>query len=264
MAEGPILLYFKLMAVSKEIEQDFKKLLNNEALGHAYVLHGPHLAVQFALAKSLANFLEKGKWSLPEGVLLDGKFIDGTMQDLGVNVAREFSEFLYRQPVSSPRRTLVINGAAEFTTQAQNAILKIVEEPPSHGLIILTVRDINSLVVPLKSRLQSLYVALEKGEKPTYTPLEEKAIELVEKFMMSAPEGRKQMVKKMVDDDKEDTVEKRAKITDTFVSCLIGELAKKPEQNALALKEVLKRQTAMADYSTNRKLQLESFLQYLK
>lgn len=252
------------MASTLEIEKDFKKLLKNEALSHAYAFYGPHLPSQFELAKSLANFLEKGEWALPESILLDAKFIDGSTQNLGVDEAREFAAFLYRQPVASLRRTLVINSAAEFTTQAQNAILKIVEEPPSHGLIILTVRDVNSLIVPLKSRLQSLYVAPEKGERPTRTPLEEKAVELVEKFMMSAPDGRKQMIKKMVDDDKEDDVEKSEKIVDTFVSCLIAELAKKPQQNALALKEALKRQTAMADCSTNKKLQLEALLQYIK
>ena len=252
------------MAITKEIEQDFKTLIKKEVLGHAYVLYGPHLAGQFALAKALANFLEAGKWQDPEGVLLDAKFVDGSMQDLGVDVAREFSEFLYRQPVASPRRTLVINSAAEFTRQAQNAILKLVEEPPSHALIILTVRDFNSFIAPLKSRMQALYVAPESGQRATRTPLEERALELVEKFMMSAPDGRKQLIKQMVEGDKEDDVEKSAKITDTFVSCLIEELAKKPEQNVRALKEALKRQTAMGDHSTSRKLQLEALAQALK
>ncbi len=252
------------MATVKELEKDFKTLVKNGALGHAYVLYGPHLPGQFALARTLANFLEGRGWVEGGQPLLDAKFVDGTLQNMGVDVAREFAEFLYRQPVASSHRTLVINSAAEFTTQAQNAILKIVEEPPSHGLIMLTVRDVNSLIVPLKSRMQALYVAPEKGEKPTRTPLEEKAMALVEKFLMSAPDGRKQLVKKMVEDDKEDDVEKSQKIVDTFVSCLIEELAKKPQQNARALQEALKRQTAMADYSTSRKLQLEALMQYIK
>jgi DNA polymerase III delta prime subunit len=252
------------VATLQDLEKDFKTLIKNEALGHAYALYGPYLPGQFTLAKSLANFLEHKKWAIPEEILLDAKFIDGTQQNLGVDVAREFSEFLYRQPVASPRRTLVINSAAEFTDQAQNAILKIVEEPPSHALIILTVRDINSLLVPLKSRLQSLYVAPAKGEQATRTELEEKADELVEKVLMSVPAGRSAIIKQIVTDDKEDDVEKNQKITDTFLNRLILALSKKPEANAQALKEALKRQTAMADYSTNKKLQLEAILQFLK
>lgn len=252
------------MASIKEIEQDFKKLAKSDTLAHAYVLHGPDMAVQFAVARQLANFLETEKWQEPAGVLLDAKFIDGTRQDMGVDVAREFSEFLYRQPVVSPRRTLVINSAAEFTRQAQNAILKIAEEPPSHALIILTARDVNALLVPLKSRVQSIYVASEGGKKLTRTPREGRASELVEKFLMSGPDGRKQIIKQMVDADKEDDIEKSEKIVDTFVSCLITELAKKPEANVAALKAALKRQTAMGDYSTSKKLQLEAIAYYMK
>jgi DNA polymerase III subunit delta' len=256
------------MATVREIEQDFKKLVKSGMLSHAYVLHGPHLPTQFTLARSLAAFLEQGKWQDPSTssgqgrLLLDARFIDGTQQNIGVDVARQFAEFLYRQPVASPRRVLVINGAAEFTDQAQNAILKIVEEPPSHGLIILTVRDIHSLLPPLRSRMQALYLSLEKGQRPTRTPIEEKAVELVEQFLMSAPAGRKALVKDLVASDKED-VEKSEKIVDTFVSCLIEELAKKPQQYATALRELLKRQTAMADYTTNKKLQLEAVIQFL-
>ncbi len=258
------------MATLSELEKDFKTLIKNEALGHAYALYGPYVPGQFTLAKSLANFLEHKKWEDPSAgsgqgrILLDAKFIDGTQQNLGVDVAREFSEFLYRQPVASPRRTLVINSAAEFTDQAQNAILKLVEEPPSHALIIITVRDVNSLLAPLRSRLQSLYAAPGKGERATVTELEEKADELVEKLLMSAPAGRSVIIKQIIADDKEDDVEKNQKITDTFLNRLILELSKKPEANVSVLKEALKRQTAMADYSTNKKLQLEAILQYLR
>jgi hypothetical protein len=82
--------------------------------------------------------------------------------------------------------------------------------------------------------------------------------------LAAGPDGWKQIIKKMVDDDKEDDVEKNQKITDTFLNRLILALSKKPEANAQALKEALKRQTAMADYSTNKKLQLEAILQFLK
>jgi DNA polymerase-3 subunit delta' len=234
-------------------------------LGHAYALYGPHLPSQFTLAKSLANFLEQKKWQEPQGLLLDAKCIDGTTQDLGVEVARSFADFLYRQPVASLRRTLVINNAVEFTTQAQNAILKIVEEPPKHALIILTLRDINSLVPPLKSRLQTIYVAPDRGaSSPTRTALEERAHELVDKFMMSAPAARSALIKELIAADKEDDVEKSEKIVDTFVSCLIAELAKKPELYTAALKEALKRQTAMNDFTTSKKLQIEAIAQFLK
>jgi DNA polymerase III delta prime subunit len=250
------------MAQISELEKDFKRLVKETNLAHAYALHGQVVSAQFSFAKSLANFLETKKWEEPTSVLLDAKFIDGDTQKLGVEVAREFSDFLYRQPVASEKRTLIINSAAEFTDQAQNAILKIVEEPPSHALIILTLRDVNSLLPALKSRLQAIYVAPEAGMKPALTPLEERAQELVEKFLMSASTDRSKLLKGLVDEDKE--AEKSEQIVDAFVRELLLHLSRKPEQNVYALKELLKRQTAMGDYSTSRKLQLEAALQYLK
>jgi len=263
------------MATLASLGKDFKRLVKAGTLAHAYVLHGPAVSAQFAFAKALAGFLEGRGWIQDEiprlrddgeaganRPLLDAKFIDGTQQNLGVDVTREFSEFLYRQPVASPKRTLVINSAAEFTDQAQNAILKIAEEPPSHGLIILTLRDVNSLLPALRSRLQAIYVAADSTAKVALTPVEERAQELVEKFLMSAAGERSKLVKGLVDEDKE--AEKNEQIVEAFVRELIVELAKKPEQNVFALKELLKRQTAMGDYSTSKKLQLEAVLQYIK
>ncbi len=244
------------------LAKQFQQLAKKDVLAQAYVLHGPVVAAQFAFAKELANFLETKEWQKPTNILLDAKFIDGSSQKLGVEVAREFSDFLYRQPAVSSRRTLVINNATDFTDQAQNAILKIVEEPPSHALIILTMRDVNSLLPALKSRLQAVYVAPDSTMKAALSPVEERAQEILEKFLMTSGSERSKLLKSLVDEDKES--EKGEQIVDAFVRALIVELAKKPEQNTLALKELLKRQTAMGDFSTSKKLQLEAALQFLR
>lgn len=248
------------MATIQELEKDLKNLIKNDALGQAYVFFGPQVAELFSIARQLANFLEHKKWQEPGKVLLDARFIDGEAQNLGVDEARQFSEFLYRHPVESPRRTLVVSSAHELTPQAQNAILKLVEEPPAHALIILTLRDTGALLVPLLSRLQKIYVS-GSGEG-SLSETEQRAAELVEKFLLSSGPARDAFIKDLVAQDKE-TVEKSAKIVDTFLRTLIVELAKRPEQNARALREALRRQTAISDYSTNKKLQLEALLPYL-
>jgi hypothetical protein len=81
---------------------------------------------------------------------------------------------------------------------------------------------------------------------------------------MSAPAARSALIKELIAADKEDDVEKSEKIVDTFVSCLIAELAKKPELYTAALKEALKRQTAMNDFTTSKKLQIEAIAQFLR
>lgn len=261
------------MATIAEIEKDFKRLIEREALGHAYVLHGPQASPQLLFAQGLAHFLETGVWPtlVPEAashpataLLLDARFIDGSSQHLGVDTAREFSEFLYRHPVRSTRRTLIVHSAAELTSQAQNAILKLVEEPPAHALIMLTVRDVNSLLPPLRSRLQMFYIAPERGGQEAVSERDEHARQLAEEFLIANAAGRSALIKQIVEADKEEDVEKSSKIVDTFVSCLIAELAQHPERNSRVLAQVLTRQVAMRDYSTSKKLQLEALLHYLQ
>jgi DNA polymerase III delta prime subunit len=253
------------------IESDLKRLAKDKALGQGYIFHGSDVQGQFKTAQQLANFLETGKWSEPEGVLSDALFIDGTKQDLGVDVAREFSNFLYKFPVASHYRTLVVNGAIDLTPQAQNALLKIAEEPPSHGLIILVVNELTVLLPPLLSRFQKIFfpTSARRGEtggasdgKEVFTPAQQEAKEFVQKFLAGNPKTRSDIVKALVTNEK-DIDEKSEKVVDHFTRFLIEELYKKPEANWRALKHLLARQQAMGDYSTNKRLQLESVIPFI-
>ena len=234
--------------------------------GHAYIFYGGSLNQELAQAKAFASSLEN---KTSDQVLIDTLIIDGTQLNLGVDVARSFSEFLYRQPVASSRRTLIVHAAGELTDQAQNAILKISEEPPSHALIILTVQDLNVLLPPLLSRFQKVAFVPTRVGIPTkvgtetLTTAQSEAKELVEKFLMSDERGKSELIKNLAKDER-DIKEKGQKVVDHFIKYLIEELAKKPEQNWRALKHLLHRYTLMNDFQTNRRLQLEAVLQFLK
>ena len=247
---------------TNDVEKDFKALIKNEALGHAYILYGGALTGELDVAQSLANYLETKAWEPSSKILMDARVIDGTQQNLGVDVAREFSEFLYRQPVASPRRTLIVHAAGELTPQAQNALLKIAEEPPSHALIILTVTDLNTILPALLSRFQKIHIP-NSGGKESLSSAQTEAKELVEKFLLSNERGRSEIIKTMVKDEREIEA-KGEKVVDHFVRYLIEELAKKPDENWRALKHLLHRFTMMNDYSTNKRLQLEAVLQFFK
>lgn len=243
-------------------EQDLKRLAKDGELGQGYIFHGADAQGMFAVAQKLANFLETKAWEVPAGVLSDVMLVDGTKQDLGVDVAREFTGFLYKFPVASKYRTLVVNGAIDLTPQAQNALLKIVEEPPEHGLIILVVNELTVLLPPLLSRFQKIFFSSSEA-KTVLSPAEEEAQTLVKKFLATNnPKGRSDIIKEMVTSEKEIN-EKAEKVVDHFTKFLILELYKKPEANWRALKHLLRRQQVMNDFSTNKRLQLESVIQFI-
>ncbi len=56
------------------------------------------------------------------------------------------------KPYSSPYKIYIINEAEKMTPQAQNAILKTLEEPPAYAVILLLTSNINALLPTIISR----------------------------------------------------------------------------------------------------------------
>lgn len=56
------------------------------------------------------------------------------------------------KPYSSPYKIYIIDEAEKLTEQAQNALLKTIEEPPSYAVIMLLTNNINSLLQTILSR----------------------------------------------------------------------------------------------------------------
>ncbi len=56
------------------------------------------------------------------------------------------------KPYSSPHKIYIVNEAEKMTQQAQNAILKTLEEPPEYAVILLLTANVNSLLPTILSR----------------------------------------------------------------------------------------------------------------
>lgn len=76
------------------------------------------------------------------------------------------------KPYSSRYKVYILNEAEKMTTQAQNAILKTLEEPPEYAVIILLTTNVNALLPTILSRCVVLNM------KPV-------ADDVVRKFLMS-------------------------------------------------------------------------------
>ncbi len=159
----------------EKILNDLKRLAKSEALGQGYLFHGPSMVGKKAAALAFAKFLEKGEFVFPHGgeVLTDAKLIDfAFMQELdakakdsiGIDASREMKAFLSQKPIVSPRRTLIIDDAEMLTAEAQNALLKVVEEPPASSFIIFIASDPESILSTILSRLQKVYFGSVSGE----------------------------------------------------------------------------------------------------
>lgn len=56
------------------------------------------------------------------------------------------------KPYASPYKIYIINDAEKLTAQAQNALLKTIEEPPSYGVVMLLVNNVSALLPTILSR----------------------------------------------------------------------------------------------------------------
>ncbi|TSC81854.1 MAG: DNA polymerase III, delta prime subunit [Parcubacteria group bacterium Gr01-1014_20] len=162
----------------KLLADNFRSLVEDERLAHAYLFFGPEGVGKKLFALTLANFLEKGEFDYGEKFWIfssgGGSAFGGNdailvqpneSKTIGIDEARRVKEFLYMKPNVSSKRTVIIDEAEFLTTEAQNALLKITEEPPESSLLILIARDPEILMPTTNSRLQKVYFSsLSEGE----------------------------------------------------------------------------------------------------
>jgi len=78
--------------------------------------------------------------------------LSGGNTGIRVDDVREVVRMLAMAPVEGARRVVIFRDADEMTEQAQNALLKSLEEPPEHTLFILTARRPDRLLPTVLSR----------------------------------------------------------------------------------------------------------------
>ena len=147
-----------LFGYEEKIEA-FKKIIRAEKLSQSYLFYGDKGIGKGIFAKLLAYALETGKFETAVEPLLDASFIAKNSEEssLGIDKILEVKRFLWQKPLRSHYRLAVIDDAEDLTPEAQGALLKIVEEPPAHALIVFIAHDSQTLLPPLLSRLMKVY-----------------------------------------------------------------------------------------------------------
>jgi DNA polymerase-3 subunit delta' len=74
------------------------------------------------------------------------------MKSLGVEEARSIQRLIDVRPYEGGRTVVIIDSAHELTAAAQNALLKILEEPPDHVVFLLLADSLSSLLPTVLSR----------------------------------------------------------------------------------------------------------------
>lgn len=73
-------------------------------------------------------------------------------KSIKIEQIREMQEKVYEKPIIASRKVYIINDAEKMTKEAQNCLLKTLEEPPSYAVIILISSNETALLLTIKSR----------------------------------------------------------------------------------------------------------------
>ena len=148
------------------IKEHFQKAIEAQKVSHAYILTGEAGMGRKSLANAFAMTLlcEKGK-SEPCMVCHACKqVLAGSHPDLiyvkhekpnsiGVDDIREqINNTIQIKPYSSYYKVYIVDEAEKMTVQAQNALLKTIEEPPSYAIILLLTTNQDAFLPTILSR----------------------------------------------------------------------------------------------------------------
>ncbi len=160
-----------------------KKSISTERVSHAYLFTGPPHVGKRTLALNLAQALNCQDQEKPcgqcvscrkisNGVHPDVRVIDRQYQahlreetlaqqkELRIDTIRTIEEEVSLKPFEGQRKVFIIREAEAMTSEAANCLLKTLEEPPAHAVLLLTASDTRLLLPTIVSRCQVFVLRL--------------------------------------------------------------------------------------------------------
>ena len=150
------------------IVQTLKNALKHDRLAHAYLFSGPRGTGKTSTARILAKSLncEEGPTPKPCGncepcnKIKKGHSVNvieiDAASNRGINEIRELRERVRYAPVEGRYKVYIIDEVHMLTPEAFNALLKTLEEPPSHTIFVLATTELQKVPLTISSRCQRL------------------------------------------------------------------------------------------------------------
>lgn len=171
---------FKDMVGQLHIVQTLQNAIRENRLSHAYLFSGPRGTGKTSAAKILAKAVNCERGPAPEpcnecsacqritaGAVMDVVEIDAA-SNRGVEEIRDIRDKVKYSPTEVRRKVYIIDEVHMLTTEAFNALLKTLEEPPGHVMFVLATTEPHRLPPTIVSRCQRFdfrRVSLEEQTK---------------------------------------------------------------------------------------------------
>lgn len=157
---------FEKVIGHEQIIEHFQNAIRLNKISHAYILNGEEGAGKRLLAHLFSMTLQcEKKEASPCEECRSCKQAEGHNQpdiiwvthekpgSIGVEDVRgQVVGDMQIKPYSSPYKIYIIDEAEKLTVQAQNALLKTIEEPPAYGIVIFLTTNAESFLPTILSR----------------------------------------------------------------------------------------------------------------
>jgi len=262
----------------------FDRLVKKNKLAHAYLFWGDANVGKYTFSKELALQLDSNSFETLT-------ITQGDAGSIGIDQIRSAKTFLWKKPTYSNYRILIIDRLEKITAEAQNSLLKLVEEPPSYAILVGIITSPEILFPTLQSRFQKIYFsrlssrelikcasanlniqkpnselsAIEARGRPGLLHKWQNEPDVIDvntraKEFLRKPDGRSSFIGWLTDAEME--YEKQFRI-DIFFQYLTAVLLKDPVKNCSALKDLNLKISNIKRFQTNKKLQLEALASIL-
>lgn len=210
---------FDHVAGHKKQIEFLNKSFDMGKIAHAYIFSGPAFVGKRLVARNFANqLLGSEKEFNPDFQEICGD------EAIKIEQVRELIYKLSLQPYQAKYKIALIDNAENMTVEAQNALLKLLEEPKSYTVIILVTANAGKLLRTISSRAQKInFGPVQESDYGNLLPatLPPEAKNLVLNFAA----GRPGLALAISSD--EDLVSKLAKVNQNFAIAAGADLAEK-------------------------------------
>lgn len=129
-----------------DVKKYLTNCIENKNFSHSYIFSGIKGVGKYTFAKDFAKCI------LEDSMMQDYYELGPDGKSIKVSQIRELQNVINIKPTFSKKSVYIIDDADLMTIEAQNSLLKTLEEPPEYAVIILIVHNERSILSTVKSR----------------------------------------------------------------------------------------------------------------
>lgn len=150
----------------EQIKEHLQNAISINKVSHAYILNGERGSGKEYIAKVFSATLQCEKGEIEPCMECHSckQTVSGNQPDIIFvshekpntisveDIRAQINNDIVIKPYSSPRKIYIINEGEKMTVQAQNALLKTLEEPPEYAVILILTANVDTLLPTILSR----------------------------------------------------------------------------------------------------------------